>query len=375
MVEAVRDVSFQLHKGETIALVGESGSGKSVTARTVMRLLTKRATVGAEDADHARAARTSPRSRTSEMRKLRGNRPDDDLPGADELAEPGLHHRPADLRNPAPAQPACRAPRRMKRAEALLEEVQIPEPEARLRQYPAPALRRPAPARDDRHGARQPSRRADRRRADDRARRHRAGADPQPDQGTQGQVRHGGDPDHPRPDHRPPVLRLRLCHAGRRGEGAQPHRGSSSPIRSTPTRGTCWPPNRRASAKPLAGEQRRPCSRDGRSRSPSRCKRGGFFKPDFFELVAVDNLDLNLKRHETLGLVGESGSGKTTFGQALIRLIGNQRRRDLLRRRAASTTKDRKAMRPLRRACRSSSRTRSPRSIRACRSARSSRKG
>src|SRR5215212_5150285 len=43
LVQGVRDVSFQLHKGETIALVGESGSGKSVTARTVMRLLTKRA--------------------------------------------------------------------------------------------------------------------------------------------------------------------------------------------------------------------------------------------------------------------------------------------------------------------------------------------
>ena len=45
IVNAVRDVSFQLHKGETIALVGESGSGKSVTARTVMRLLSRRATI------------------------------------------------------------------------------------------------------------------------------------------------------------------------------------------------------------------------------------------------------------------------------------------------------------------------------------------
>ena len=38
-IKAVDDVSFSLYKGQTLALVGESGCGKSVTALSIMRLL------------------------------------------------------------------------------------------------------------------------------------------------------------------------------------------------------------------------------------------------------------------------------------------------------------------------------------------------
>ena len=38
-IQAVRGVSFELKKGETLAIVGDSGSGKSVTVRAIMQLL------------------------------------------------------------------------------------------------------------------------------------------------------------------------------------------------------------------------------------------------------------------------------------------------------------------------------------------------
>ena len=38
-VKAVRNVSFQVKEGETVAVVGESGCGKTVTAKSIMGLV------------------------------------------------------------------------------------------------------------------------------------------------------------------------------------------------------------------------------------------------------------------------------------------------------------------------------------------------
>lgn len=72
IVPAVDDVSFNIHKGETVAIVGESGSGKSVTSLSIMRLIEKPGKiVGGEINFEGINLITVPKTK---MREIRGNR-------------------------------------------------------------------------------------------------------------------------------------------------------------------------------------------------------------------------------------------------------------------------------------------------------------
>ena len=47
----------------------------------------------------------------------------------------------------------------------------------------------------------------------------------------------------------------------------------------------------------------------------------GLIKKDIKVVKAVDDITINIKKGETLGIVGESGSGKSTLGRSIIKLL------------------------------------------------------
>lgn len=71
-LKAVRDISFTLNKGETLAIVGESGSGKSVTAKAVLGILAKNSIV--EGGEIIYDGRDLLKITEEEFNELRGNR-------------------------------------------------------------------------------------------------------------------------------------------------------------------------------------------------------------------------------------------------------------------------------------------------------------
>jgi len=343
IVNAVRDVSFQLHKGETIALVGESGSGKSVTARTVMRLLTKRATIS-KKSRITLGGKNILELPDPQMRKLRGN----DMSMI--FQEPMSSLNPiytvgAQLCEILQLHNRIGRGEAMKRAQQLLEDVQIPEPAARLRQYPhqmsggqrqrvmiAMALAN----RPDVLIADEPTTALD---VTVQAQILNLIKDLKSKYGMAVILI----------THDLTIVRrfsdyVYVMQNGKVQEHNVTEALFTNPRHSYTRHLLASEP--KGAAVPIAADS--PTVLEGKDvKVAFTLKRGGFFSPDFFELIAVDKLSLNLKKHETLGLVGESGSGKTTFGQALIRLIGNQGG-EILFDGERIDTKGRKEMRPLR---------------------------
>ena len=119
LVRAVDGVSFSVGAGEVLGIVGESGSGKSVTAMSMMRLIRDpNAIIEGEVLYKGRdLLKLSP----TQMREVRGSRDRDDLPGSDDLAQPGLPRRLADRRadpGPREASRSAEARKRVDRAAA-----------------------------------------------------------------------------------------------------------------------------------------------------------------------------------------------------------------------------------------------------------------
>jgi len=132
-VHAVDNVSFNVRRGEAVALVGESGCGKSVTAMSIMRLVAVPGKItGGEIRFKGRdLASLSER----EMRKVRGN----DI--AMVFQEPMTSLNPV-FRIGAQVAEAIRIHRDVSKKEAwklageMLDLVSIPDPVKRLDDYP-----------------------------------------------------------------------------------------------------------------------------------------------------------------------------------------------------------------------------------------------
>ncbi len=131
-VQAVKDVSFAVNPGETLALVGESGSGKSVTSTAAMRLLPELARAEGvirfkgEELLGATAKR---------MRRIRGGNI------AMIFQEPmtslnPLHRIGDQIKEVLDRHQSLKGRAATAKAIDLLEQVGVPEPAKRVDQYP-----------------------------------------------------------------------------------------------------------------------------------------------------------------------------------------------------------------------------------------------
>lgn len=133
IVQAVKGISFELFKGETLALVGESGSGKSITAMSILQLLP----------DSARYPEGSIRYRGEQL--INSSKPTIQKIRGDRIAmifqEPMTSLNPLQTISQQVAEvliehKAMGRKAAMARVLELFRLVDLPQPERRLKSYP-----------------------------------------------------------------------------------------------------------------------------------------------------------------------------------------------------------------------------------------------
>jgi microcin C transport system ATP-binding protein len=175
--EVVHGIAFDLAPGEKLALVGESGSGKTVSALSLLGLVQNADVTGSARCSTPARARRHPRpaqAAGARAARIRGR----DI--AMIFQEPMTALNPLysvgdQIAEVLELKDGLTKKQAWDGAIAALRATGIPEPERRAEAFPAPALRRPAPARHDRHGAGLPAKAAAGRRAHHGAGRHAAG--------------------------------------------------------------------------------------------------------------------------------------------------------------------------------------------------------
>src|SRR2546425_4210815 len=300
----------------------------------------------------------------------------DDLPGADDLAQSSIHGRRTDRRgHPAPRRAG--APGRHGQDGRHAQARAHPERRAPREGVPPPALGRYAAAHHDRDGALLQPQPPDRRRADDRARRHHPGADSRAPERAEGQAGDGDLAHHPRHGRhrrdRPARDRDVRGAGGRGGAGRRAVQGAAAPVHAgaaplDPAHRSRRHPEAEARSDP---RYRPDAARRHQARLPLRAAlrarethalrqhapaegspagpqsgllpllrsampdallkvrslkkyfpiRGGLFSREIARVHAVDDVSFDILPGETLGLVGESGCGKSTTGRSILRLI------------------------------------------------------
>ena len=132
-VQAIRGVNLKLQKGETLALVGESGSGKSVTAKSIMKLLSNNAVVK-EGAIIFKGENILEKSER-DMQSIRGKKIamvfQDPMTSLDPTMKIGKQITEVIIKHEKASKEEAN-----KRAEELLELVGIPNAKERMKQYP-----------------------------------------------------------------------------------------------------------------------------------------------------------------------------------------------------------------------------------------------